>query len=158
MPRATLPTIHILSYALDHAPHTTDAQALLSRYLPPSTLHLYTIPAYKFMPPPEDLCRLYSGVNPVIQEHVMQDARARRAVRHAVQDLLDFQRQERRREKDGRSWKREVAISVCCHFGTHRSVGIAERIAEEVEEVVGKWGGKVRVVHVHRRRGVRDLW
>jgi len=88
----------------------------------------------------------------------MQDPRARKAVRNAVYDLLDFRKREKQRECDGKSWKKEVAISVCCHYGTHRSVTVAERIKEGIEDAVGALGVRVRIVHVHRRRGPRDLW
>lgn len=87
----------------------------------------------------------------------MRDHRARKAVRTAVHDLLEFGKREKQREREGRSWKKEVAVSVCCEFGTHRSVSVAEKIREGVEEVVGRMGVRIRVVHVHRRRGVRDL-
>ncbi|WP_439117355.1 RapZ C-terminal domain-containing protein [Nocardioides cremeus] len=54
----------------------------------------------------------------------------------------------------------EVSMSVCCHAGTHRSVAIAERIAQFVKWEVGRRGGEegVRVVcrHVHRVKGRAD--
>lgn len=60
----------------------------------------------------------------------------------------------------GRGGGREVAMSVCCEAGTHRSVAIAEMIAQGVKREVGKLGGGdgVRVVcrHVHRVRGEGD--
>jgi hypothetical protein len=155
--KATHPTIHILTYALQSAPHTADAQAIIADNLPPRTPHLYTIPAYTFTPPPSDLCALYSGVSLIIQEHVMRDRRAQKAVCNAVHDLLEFGKRDKQREREGRSWK-EVAVSVCCEFGTHRSVSVAEKIREGVEKAVGRMGVRVRVVHVHRRRGVRDMW
>jgi RNase adaptor protein for sRNA GlmZ degradation len=88
----------------------------------------------------------------------MRDSRARKAVRNAVEDLLDFRKREKQREREGRSWKRDVAISVCCNFGTHRSVTVAEMIRERLEDALGGLGVRIRVVHVHRRRGVRDAW
>lgn len=48
----------------------------------------------------------------------------------------------------------EVAMSVCCTVGTHRSVAIADVIAREVRGEVRRWGSEegVRIVvrHVHR--------
>jgi RNase adaptor protein for sRNA GlmZ degradation len=135
-----------------------DADAILADNLPRGTAHLYTIPAYKFEPPPADICDLYSGVSPIVQDYVMRDSRARKAVRNAVEDLFDFRKREKQREREGRSWKRDVAISVCCNFGTHRSVSVAEMIRERLEDALGGLGMRIMVIHVHRRRGVRDAW
>ncbi|KAF2634543.1 hypothetical protein P280DRAFT_238215 [Massarina eburnea CBS 473.64] len=168
LPRSDRPTIHIITYALKHTPHTRDALHILSDNLPPNAPHLYTIHAYKFTPPPERLCAEYSGVSGIIQEHVMRDERARKAVRRAVDDVVEWGKQEMERvrqgEREGRrvEGRRDVAISVCCVYGTHRSVGVAERIGREIREV-GRWeaGGRevrVRLVHVHRVRGVKDAY
>jgi hypothetical protein len=156
--KATHPTIHILTFARQSAPHTADAEDIITNNLPPGTPHLYTIRAYNFAPPPAHLCAVYSGASSIIQDYVMRDPQARKAVRSAVHDLLEFGKREKRREREGRSWKREVAISVCCESGTHRSVGVAERIREDFMEVVGRMGVRIRVVHMHRRRGVGDPW
>ena len=86
----------------------------------------------------------------------MQDRAARRAVKNAIEDLLEFGR----REKRGRGREREVALSVCCHAGTNRSVAIGERIAQGVKNEVRRMGvqeGVVVVVrHVHRIKGKGD--
>lgn len=74
----------------------------------------------------------------------------------AVRDLLDASG----RKGDVRKGVREASMSVCCHAGTHRSVAVAERIAQGVKTEVGKRGGGegVRVVvrHVSRVKGVGD--
>ena len=88
----------------------------------------------------------------------MEDGEARRAARTAVKELLRFGEGERRGRFGGGSV--EVSMSVCCHSGTHRSVAIAERIAQCVKSEVGRMGCEegVRVVcrHVHRVKGRRD--
>lgn len=93
----------------------------------------------------------------MVQDIVMQDRKARRAVEHAVQELIAFGMNERLKVGGG---KKEVSMSVCCHFGTHRSVAVGERIAQGVKAEVGRLGVEegVRVVvrHVHRVKGRRD--
>ena len=88
----------------------------------------------------------------------MRDAGAREAAKHAVRELIRFRSAERDRVR-GREQK-EVSISVCCHAGTHRSVAIAERIAQGIKGEVGRLGTQegVRVVcrHVSRVRGRGD--
>ncbi|KAF2244731.1 hypothetical protein BU26DRAFT_568732 [Trematosphaeria pertusa] len=152
------PTIHILTYSLRRAPSASHHSALLRTYLPPSTPHLYTINAANLTPPPGQICALYSGVSRTVQSYVLADARARKAVAQAVDELLEFGRRERRRQREGRQGQRAVALSVCCELGTHRSVAIAERIAGEVRGWARSRGVgvRVRVVHVHRVRGERD--
>ncbi|KAF1963542.1 hypothetical protein CC80DRAFT_541470 [Byssothecium circinans] len=156
-PRSSRPTVHILTYALKHTPTTTAALRILSDNLPPDTPHLYTIHAHKFTPPPERLCEQYSGVTSVIQEYVMRDARARKAVSRVVEDLLEWWRRERERaRREGREGRMDVAVSVCCVLGTHRSVSVAEGIGREIERGKGGRGVRVRIVHVHRERGSRE--
>lgn len=81
---------------------------------------------------------------------------ARKLVAGAVRDLLDASG----RKGDVRKGAREVSMSVCCHAGTHRSVAVAERIAQGVKTEVGKRGGgegvSVVVRHVSRVKGVGD--
>ncbi|KAF2134391.1 hypothetical protein P153DRAFT_380202 [Dothidotthia symphoricarpi CBS 119687] len=152
------PTIYIVTFSNVQTPTLQALNHLLTDHLPhrdPPIPHLYTIDASNMTPPPSQICAAYSGLSPVVQEYVMQDARAREAVRRAVKELLAFG--ERKRGGRGRN---EVALSVCCVAGTHRSVSIAERIAREVNTEVRRLGGGdgVRVVarHVHRVRGKRD--
>ena len=87
----------------------------------------------------------------------MQDRSARKAVRNAVSELVDFGMRERSKGAKGRN---EVSMSVCCHAGTHRSVAIGERIAQGVKREVGRLGVqegvKVVVRHVHRVKGQGD--
>lgn len=86
----------------------------------------------------------------------MQDVGAQKAVGTAVRELLRFGSEEGSRG----SGDKEVSMSVCCHAGTHRSVAIAERIAQCVKWEVGRRGGEegVKVVcrHVHRVKGRAD--
>lgn len=90
-----------------------------------------------------------------MQESVMRDSRARKAVSHAVDDILGFGARERRKEREGRGKApRDVAISVCCAMGRHRSVAVAEKIAAELGKL--GLGVKIRVVHVHRGKGALD--
>lgn len=86
----------------------------------------------------------------------MRDPPARKAVTDAIHNILAHGRREMRREKQGRRpANRDVALSVCCMHGTHRSVGIAERIAQGLMGM--KLGVRVVVRHVHRVKGVKDL-
>jgi len=86
-----------------------------------------------------------------------------RAAREAVETLLAFGEARGRGRVGGvggGSGSMEVCLSVCCHAGTHRSVAIAERIAQCVKSEVRRLGCEdgVRVVcrHVHRVKGKCD--
>lgn len=85
----------------------------------------------------------------------MRDRSARKAVKHAVCELLAFGARESRARGN-----KEVSMSVCCVAGTHRSVAIGERIAQGVKGEVGRLGVpegvKVVVRHVHRIKGRGD--
>ncbi|KAG9190149.1 hypothetical protein G6011_08237 [Alternaria panax] len=159
-PPPTRPTVYIITYATDNARSESTITSLLATQVPrryPPIPHLYTIDARHVRPPSPELCREYSGVSPLIQDIVMEDGEARRAAARAVRELLRFGGEERR-GRGGRSV--EVSMSVCCHSGTHRSVAIAERIAQVVKSEVGRMGCEegVRVVcrHVHRVKGRKD--
>jgi hypothetical protein len=159
-PAPPQPTIYIVTFSTDITPNRSrPVKSLLASQLPsrsPPIPHLYTIDASRMTPPSARLCSHYSGISPIIQDVVMQDRAARRAVKDAVQELLEFGR----REKRGRGREREVALSVCCLAGTHRSVAIGERIAQGVKNEVRRIGvqeGVVVVVrHVHRVKGRGD--
>ncbi|KAH5122845.1 hypothetical protein HBH71_036910 [Parastagonospora nodorum] len=150
----SLPTVYIVTFAADSIPNrTANVLRLLHTQLPPRDPpipHLYTIDARSFAPPVPALCREFSGISPVIQDVVMQDGRARKAVADSVADLL----------RCGERGVREVSMSVCCHAGTHRSVAIGERIAQGVKREVGRLGCvegvKVVVRHVSRVKGRGD--
>jgi RNase adaptor protein for sRNA GlmZ degradation len=105
--------------------------------------------------PPADMCAAYSGISRPLQECVMRDPRAREGVRRAVEELMLFMEQRRRI-----SGTVEVAASVGCTAGTHRSVSIAEEIAAglltQVRRLGWEEGIKVVVRHVHRIRGPKD--
>jgi predicted protein tyrosine phosphatase len=153
------PTIYIITYAADTMRSKTAITSLLSSQVPlrsPLIPHLYTIDARSMTPPPPHLCAMYSGVSPLIQDVVMRDPAAAAAAKNAVRELLQFREQEKRQRRP----QMEVSMSVCCHAGTHRSVAIAERIAQGVKGEVGRLGTAegVRVVcrHVHRVKGVGD--
>jgi hypothetical protein len=169
IPHPTIPTVYIITFATDLTPNERSISALLSSQLPlrtPPIPHLYTIDARNVRPPSVSLCREYSGISRVIQDVVMQDSEARRAARRAVDGVLAFGEEERDRMGERGRGKAsqgravEVSLSVCCHSGTHRSVAIAERIAQCVKSEVGRRGcaDGVRVVcrHVHRVKGRRD--
>jgi predicted protein tyrosine phosphatase len=156
----TIPTVYIVTFSTDATLHRSkNVSRLIETQIPmrnPPIPHLYTIDARDYMPPSARVCERYSGISPVVQDIVMQDRKARHAVKHAVQELLAFGLREREKERG----KREVSMSVCCHAGTHRSVAIGERIAQGVKAEVGKLGLEegVRVVvrHVHRMKGRGD--
>jgi hypothetical protein len=156
----TQPTVYIVTFSADTVlTRPKNVARLLDTQLPvrnPPVPHLYTIDARDYVPPPQRICERYSGISPVVQDIVMQDRRARRAVSDAVQELVAFGMNER--QKVG--GKREVSMSVCCHMGTHRSVAIGERIAQGVKAEVGRLGLEegVRVIvrHVHRVKGRKD--
>jgi hypothetical protein len=164
-PIPSRPTVYIITYATDIVHNESSVATLLASQVPrrhPPIPHLYTIDARDMRPPSASLCAQYSGISPLIQDMVMEDGEARRAARTAVKELLRFGAGERRgRFGGGRgSDSVEVSMSVCCHSGTHRSVAIAERIAQCVKSEVGKMRCEegVRVVcrHVHRVKGRRD--
>ncbi|KAH7118896.1 hypothetical protein B0J11DRAFT_79801 [Dendryphion nanum] len=140
------PTIHLLSFSHNHILHHSSLSSLLSDLVPHPSTHLYTIRAGSFSKPPKHLWHDFTGTHPLIQEHVMQDPRAREAVETAVRDL--------RRAVEWRVGA-HVVLSVSCGAGTHRSVAVVERIRERVEREVGV---VARVVHVHRSRRERDPW
>ena len=163
-PIPSTPTVYIITFATDLVPSESTRATLLHSQLPlrtPPIPHLYTIDARTVQPPSPALCREYSGVSPRIQDIVMEDEQARYAARKAVERVVRFG--ERARSRDGGRGSgsgMEVSLSVCCHSGTHRSVAIAERIAQCVKSEVGRRGCEegVRVVcrHVHRVKGRRD--
>jgi hypothetical protein len=150
------PTIHIVTFATDSFPNNPACvSALLASQVPPRAPpvpHLYTIDARGFTPPGPRDCELYSGISPLLQDVVLQDRNARRAVERAVADLIAFGVREGR--------EREVCMSVCCTAGTHRSVAIGERIAQgvkgEVRRLGAREGVKVVVRHVSRIKGRGD--
>ncbi|KAF2730084.1 hypothetical protein EJ04DRAFT_527256 [Polyplosphaeria fusca] len=165
----------------DEAPSRADAHRILDRHLHSDVEHLFTIDATDFLPPPRTLCEIYSGTHPLIQEYVMRDPRAQRSVQRAVDAITQalshdgFRRGKKvhfadvdlrydrwhGRDKFGRELQREVALSTMCHAGTHRSVSLVEVIAQELRElarsgVLGNKGLEVRIIHVHRKRGIAD--
>ena len=159
-PLPTYPTVYLITYATSLL---TPLSSLLASQLPlrsPPIPHLYTIDARSMQPPSPDLCAAYSGISPLIQNIVMQDPGAMRAAREAVETLLAFGEARGRGRVGGGSGSMEVCLSVCCHAGTHRSVAIAERIAQCVKSEVRRLGCEdgVRVVcrHVHRVKGKCD--
>lgn len=164
VPKPTQPTIYIITFAADLIRSESSTSTLLASQVPqryPPIPHLYTIDARNMRPPPPAMCDRYSGISPAVQEVVMRDPSARMAVRKAVKELLRFGDREKSKEKRGRGTRSmEVSMSVCCHAGTHRSVAIAERIAQCVKKEVGRLGCEdgVRVVcrHVHRIKGRAD--
>ncbi|KAL5442111.1 hypothetical protein PMIN06_009149 [Paraphaeosphaeria minitans] len=154
-PSPSHPTVWIVTYAHSLAATPSAAHETLTSHLPPGTPHLYTIHAYNMTPPPPHICSAYSGVSPIVQDYVMRDPRARQAVADAVHSILAHGRREMRMEQQGRrAAETDVALSVCCVHGTHRSVGIAERIAQRLMGM--KLGARVVVRHVHRVKGIKD--
>ena len=163
-PSPTHPTVYIITYATDLVRSESTIANLLSTQVPrrsPPIPHLYTIDARRVRPPSPELCREYSGVSKRIQDVVMEDGEARRAAHRAVERLLRFGEEERRSTRYGSGGGSvEVSMSVCCHAGTHRSVAIAERIAQVVKSEVRRMGCGEGVVvicrHVHRVKGCKD--
>lgn len=102
----------------------------------------------------------------------MRDSRARSAVRWAVRDVFGFlggggagsgrldnrSADKQRRGRDpvirNAGAAREVALSVTCGAGTHRSVAVVEVIARELR-AMGK-GVEIKVCHVHRLKMGKD--
>ncbi|KAL5114397.1 hypothetical protein ACEQ8H_007707 [Pleosporales sp. CAS-2024a] len=150
----THPTIYIVTFATDLIPNRpVSLSRLLDAQIPrrePPIPHLATIDARAFAPPPTALCARYSGISPLIQDLVMRDPEARRAVDQSIRAVMAC----------GEKGLREVCLSVCCHAGTHRSVAVGERIAQGVKAEVGRRGGGegVRIVvrHVSRVKGEGD--
>ncbi|KAL6167389.1 hypothetical protein ACJQWK_06822 [Exserohilum turcicum] len=110
------PTVYIITYSTDLIRSETSAISLLASQVPrrdPRIPHLYTIDARNMQPPSAALCERYSGISPLIQDIVMQDACARRAASTAVRELLRFGDEENRRERRGQGARRlEVSMSV----------------------------------------------
>jgi RNase adaptor protein for sRNA GlmZ degradation len=156
--------VYIITYATDLIRNESTIANLLCTQVPrrsPPIPHLYTIDARHIRPPPPELCREYSGISKRIQDVVMEDGDARRAAHRAVERLLRFGEEERRSTRYGSGGGSvEVSMSVCCHAGTHRSVAIAERIAQVVKSEVRRMGCGEGVVvicrHVHRVKGCKD--
>ncbi|KAH8699410.1 hypothetical protein GQ44DRAFT_733205 [Phaeosphaeriaceae sp. PMI808] len=153
------PTIYIITFATDIVPnHRRKVTRLLETQLPhrdPPIPHLYTIDAQAMTPPSPRLCAAYSGIASVIQDVVMQDRAARKAVHDAIYELIAFGAREGRKKWDEKARARkEVSMSVCCTAGTHRSVAIGERIAQGIKAEVRRLGveeGVMIVVrHAHR--------
>ncbi|EMD95001.1 hypothetical protein COCC4DRAFT_64096 [Bipolaris maydis ATCC 48331] len=85
------PTIYIISYSTDITRTESAATTLLASQVPhrtPPIRHLYTIDARNMQPPSPFLCARYSGIAPLIQDIVMQDVAAQKAVQTAVSELL----------------------------------------------------------------------
>ncbi|KAF1979811.1 hypothetical protein BU23DRAFT_637141 [Bimuria novae-zelandiae CBS 107.79] len=148
------PTIYIITYAHSLTRHDSAVDKILANELPPGTPHLYTIRAYDFTPPPAHICDAYSGISPIVQEYVMRDIRARNAVSDAIENILAYGRRQLKKEHEGKRPVRDVAISVCCMQGTHRSVSIAEKIGQGLMGM--RLGVRVIVRHMHRVRGSRE--
>ncbi|KAK7180906.1 hypothetical protein DPSP01_000624 [Paraphaeosphaeria sporulosa] len=154
-PSASHPTIWIVTYAHSLANTPAVVNKILASQLPHATLHLYTIHAYNMTPPPVQICDAYSGISPIVQDYVMRDPHARKAVDDAIHNILAHGQREMRKEKEGkRPAKKDFALSVCCMYGTHRSVSIAEKIAQGLMGM--KLGLRVVVRHVHRVKGAKD--
>jgi hypothetical protein len=156
------PTVYIVSFSTDLTPHTRALARLLALHLPVRDApipHVCTVDATTMAVPPADVCAAYSGVSRLVQECVMLDPRAREHTRRAVQDVMECVEQRRRKGAVGAI---EVAVSVGCTAGTHRSVAMAEGVAAGILGQVrnAEWdeGIKVVVRHVHRIRGPRDAF
>jgi hypothetical protein len=156
------PTVYILSFSTHLTPHPRALARLLAVHLPVRDApipHVCTMDATAMAVPPADVCAAYSGVSRLVQECVMLDSRARHGTRRAVDEVMEFVEQRRRK---GATEAVEVAVSVGCTAGTHRSVAIAEGIAASILGQVrrAEWdeGVKVVVRHVHRIRGPRDAF
>jgi hypothetical protein len=156
------PTVYIISFSTDLTPHTRALARLLALHLPVRDApipHVCTVDATAMAVPPADVCAAYSGVSRLVQECVMLNPRAREHTRRAVQEVMGFVEQRRRKGAMGAV---EVAVSVGCTAGTHRSVAIAEGIAAgilgQVRDAEWDEGIKVVVRHVHRIRGPRDAF
>ena len=145
-----MPTMYLLTFSTDRAPTTSDFAALLNRHLPLRVPLMYTIDARSFLVPPRIICETYSGVSDIVQHKVLRDSGARREIDYAVDGLTKFVRHG----------GRETGLAVCCTAGTHRSVAIAELIAQGVRDEVRRLGTgdgvKIVVRHVHRVRGPKD--
>ena len=156
------PTVYILSFSTHLTPHTRALARLLAIHLPVRDApipHVCTVDATTVAVPPVDVCAAYSGVSRLVQECVMLDTRAREGTRRAVDEVMDFVEQRRCKGSIGAV---EVAVSVGCTAGTHRSVAMAEGIAAgilgQVRRAEWEEGIKVVVRHVHRIRGPRDAF
>lgn len=161
----SIPTMYIITYAKSLTPTFSSINTLLNTQIPhrkPPIPHLYTLDCSTLPIPTASLCEKYSGISPIMQDTVSSDPMARQWIKQAVRILLDFGARERERNmsRSRNQLRREVAMSVCCESGTHRSVAVAERIAQGVKDEVGRSGQRegVKIVcrHVHRAKGPGD--
>lgn len=65
-----------------------------------------------------------------------------------VQNDVNLRNETELVQVGGNGMLREVALSVCCGAGTHRSVAVAEVIKQRLNETVGH-AAVVKMCHVH---------
>jgi hypothetical protein len=144
------PTIYLLTFSADRVPAAPDFANLLHEHLAPQVDLRYTIDARRFLAPPPYICDKYSGVSDEMQDQILEDSVACGTINRVVDDLVDF-------IQDG---GRETCVAVYCKAGTHRSVALAELIAQgvrqEVRDLKSEEGVKIVVRHVHRVKGPKD--
>jgi hypothetical protein len=144
------PTIYLLTFSADRVPAAPDFANLLHEHLAPQVDLRYTIDARRFLAPPPYICDKYSGVSDEMQDQILEDSGACGTINRVVDDLVDF-------IQDG---GRETCVAVYCKAGTHRSVALAELIAQgvrqEIRDMKSDEGVKIVVRHVHRVKGPKD--
>ena len=144
------PTIYLLTFSADRVPAAPDFADLLHEHLAPQVDLRYTIDARRFLAPPPYICDKYSGVSDEMQDQILEDSVACGTINRVVDDLVDF-------VQDG---GRETCVAVYCKAGTHRSVALAELIAQgvrqEIRDMKSDEGVKIVVRHVHRVKGPKD--
>ena len=145
-----IPTICLLTFSADRVPAAPDFANLLHEHLAPQVDLRYTIDARRFLAPPPYICDRYSGVADEMQDQILEDSVACGTINRVVDDLVDF-------VQDG---GRETCVAIYCKAGTHRSVALAELIAQgvkqEIRDLKSEEGVKIVVRHVHRVKGPKD--
>jgi hypothetical protein len=145
-----VPTVYLLTFSTDRVPAAQDFAILLDEHLAPQVELRYTIDARRFLVPPPYICGKYSGIADEMQDQILEDSTACGTINRVVDDLVDF-------IQDG---GRETCVAIYCKAGTHRSVALAELIAQgvrqEIRDMKSEEGVKIVVRHVHRAKGPKD--
>lgn len=86
-----MPTAYLISYSRELIrSNNARARRALDDCMPSGVPVLATLHCYEWVPPPFEVCEVYSGVSRGVQEYVMRDARARQGMWVMVFFLFHF--------------------------------------------------------------------
>lgn len=129
--------MHIITYGqkYDRIPHVKGTDTIVQ------------VDCTRLVPPPPNICKIKTGLDIEVASDFFS-RRANQAVfedkLHEIEEFLDA------------NPKREgcVAVLVSCHYGVHRSVVMAERLAIEVKR---RNGIKVECKHLDLGKGIEKM-